>query len=214
MSKLRFKISMSLDGFVAGPSQSVDNPLGIGGMCLHEWVFPLANWRVMHGLEGGEVSESSPVVEESLVNIGATVMGRNMFGGHPGPWDSKEPWNGWWGVNPPFHHPVFVLTQYAREPLEMEGGTTFTFVTESIEAALEQARRAAGGQDVSLAGGANAAQQYLAAGLVDEMEINLMPVLLGSGERLFDGVGDDLHGLDLVRTVAAPKVTHLKFARS
>jgi dihydrofolate reductase len=213
MSKLRFKISMSLDGFVAGSSQSVDNPLGTGGMRLHEWVFPLASWRAMHGLEGGEVNESSPVVEESLANIGATVMGRNMFGGHPGPWDSKDPWNGWWGVNPPFHHPVFVLTQYAREPLEMEGGTTFTFVTEGIEAALEQARRAAGGQDVSLAGGANAAQQYLAAGLVDEMEINLVPVLLGSGERLFDGVGDDLHGLDLVRTVAAPNVTHLKFVR-
>ena len=213
MSKLRFRISMSLDGFVAGPSQSVDNPLGIGGMRLHEWVFPLANWRAMHGLEGGEVNESSPVIEESLVNIGATVMGRNMFGGHPGPWDSKEPWNGWWGADPPYHHPVFVLTHHAREPLELEGGTTFTFVTEGIEAALEQARRAAGGRDVSLAGGANAAQQYLAAGLVDEMEIHVVPTLLGSGERLFDGVGDDLHGLDLVRTVAAPKVTHLKFAR-
>jgi len=212
--KLRFKISMSLDGFIAGPSQSVDNPLGIGGMRLHEWVVPLVSWRAMHGMEGGEVNESSPVVEESLVNIGATVMGRNMFGGHPGPWDSKDPWNGWWGDNPPFHHPVFVLTRYAREPLEMEGGTTFRFVTEGIEAALEQARRAAGGQDVSLAGGAKAAQQYLAAGLVDEMEINLVPVLLGSGERLFDGVGDNLHGLDLVRTVAAPKVTHLKFVRS
>lgn len=214
MPKLRFKISMSLDGFIAGPSQSVDNPLGIGGMRLHEWVVPLVSWRAMHGMEGGEVNESSPVVEESLVNIGATVMGRNMFGGHPGPWDSKDPWNGWWGDNPPFHHPVFVLTRYAREPLEMEGGTTFRFVTEGIEAALEQARRAAGGQDVSLAGGAKAAQQYLAAGLVDEMEINLVPVLLGSGERLFDGVGDNLHGLDLVRTVAAPKVTHLKFVRS
>src|SRR3954465_5052383 len=213
MSKLRFKISMSLDGFVAGPSQSVDNPLGIGGMRLHEWVISLASWRAMHGLEGGEVNESSRVVDESLVNIGATVMGRNMFGGHPGPWDAGKPWNGWWGVNPPFHHPVFVLTQYAREPLELEGGTTFTFVTEGIEAALEQARRAAGGQDVSLAGGANAAQQYLAAGLVDEMEINLVPVLLGSGERLFEGVGDNLRGLELVRTGAAPKVTHLKFVR-
>ncbi|HEV7784866.1 MAG TPA: dihydrofolate reductase family protein [Thermoanaerobaculia bacterium] len=213
MSRLRFRISMSLDGFAAGPSQSVDDPLGIGGMRLHEWVFPLASWRAMHGLEGGEVNESSPVVEESLANIGATVMGRNMFGGHPGPWGAKEPWNGWWGTNPPFHHPVFVLTHHAREPLELEGGTTFTFVTEGIEAALEQARRAAGGRDIVLAGGANAAQQYLAAGLVDEMEIHLVPVLLGSGERLFDGVGDDLHGLDLVRTVVAPKVTHLKFAR-
>jgi len=213
MSKLRFRISMSLDGFVAGPSQSVDNPLGIGGMRLHEWVFPLAVWRAMHGLEGGEVNASSAVVEESLANVGATVMGRNMFGGHPGPWNTKEPWNGWWGVNPPFHHPVFVVTHHAREPLRLEGGTTFTFVTGGIQSALEQARRAAGGKDVSLAGGANVAQQYLAAGAVDEMEINLVPTLLGSGERLFEGLGDDLHGLDLVRTVAAPKVTHLKFAR-
>ena len=213
MSKLRFRISMSLDGFAAGPSQSVDNPLGIGGTRLHEWVFPLAVWRAMHGLEGGEVNASSALVEESLANIGATVMGRNMFGGHPGPWKTKEPWNGWWGVNPPFHHPVFVLTHHAREPLELEGGTTFNFVTGGIQSALEQARRAAAGKDVSLAGGANVANRYLAAGVVDEMEINLVPVLLGSGERLFEGLGDDLHGLELVRTVAAPKVTHLKFAR-
>lgn len=213
MSKLRLRISMSLDGFVAGPSQSVDNPLGIGGMRLHEWVFPLAAWRAMHGLDGGEVNESTRVVEESLANIGATVMGRNMFGGHPGPWDAAKPWNGWWGTNPPFHHPVFVLTHHAREPLALKGGTTFTFVTDGIEAALDRARRAAGGRDVSLAGGANAARQYLAAGLVDEMEISLVPTLLGSGERLFEDVGDDLHGLELVRTVAAPQVTHLKFAR-
>jgi len=213
LSKLRLKISMSLDGFVAGPRQSVENPLGIGGMRLHQWAFPLAVWRAMHGLQGGEVNESTRVVEESLANIGATLMGRNMFGGHPGPWDAGKPWNGWWGVDPPFHHPVFVLTHHAREPLRLEGGTTFTFVTDGIAAALERARRAAGGKDVSLAGGAKAAQQYLAAGLVDEMEISLVPTLLGSGERLFEGVGDDLHGLDLVRTVAAPKVTHLKFAR-
>jgi dihydrofolate reductase len=191
----------------------VDHPLGIGGMRLHQWAFPLAVWRAMHGLPGGEVNESTPVVEESLANIGATVMGRNMFGGHPGPWNAAQPWNGWWGEDPPFHHPVFVLTHYAREPLQLQGGTTFTFVTGGIEAALEQARRAAGGKDVSLAGGAKAARQYLAGGLVGEMEINLVPTLLGSGERLFEGVGDDLHGLELVRTVAAPKVTHLKFAR-
>jgi dihydrofolate reductase len=213
LSRLRFKISMSLDGFVAGPSQGLDNPLGIGGMRLHEWVFPLTAWRAMQGLQGGEVNESTRVVEESLANIGATVMGRNMFGGHPGPWDGKKPWKGWWGVDPPFHHPVFVLTHHAREPLELEGGTTFTFVTDGIASALDQARRAAAGKDVSLAGGAKAAQQYLAAGLVDEMEINLVPKLLGRGERLFDGLGDDLHGLELVRTVATPRVTHLKFAR-
>jgi len=204
---------MSLDGFVAGPSQSVDNPLGIGGMRLHQWVFPLKVWREMHGLPGGEVNESTEVVEQSLANIGATVMGRNMFGGHPGPWNADDPWNGWWGRNPPFHHPVFVLTHHARESLELEGGTTFAFVTDGIEAALELARRAAGVQDVALAGGAKAAQQYLAAGLVDEMEITLVPTLLGSGERLFDGVGDDLHGLELVRTVVAPNALHLEFAR-
>jgi dihydrofolate reductase len=213
VSKLRLKISMSLDGFVAGPNQGLENPLGVGGMRLHEWVFPLAVWRSMHGEQGGEINESTRVVEESRANIGATVMGRNMFGGHPGPWDARKPWNGWWGVDPPFHHPVFVLTHHAREPLKLEGGNTFTFITDGIESALEQARRAAGGKDVSLAGGAKAAQQYLAAGLVDEMEISLVPILLGSGERLFERVGDDLRGLELVRTVAAPGVTHLKFAR-
>jgi dihydrofolate reductase len=204
---------MSLDGFVAGPEQSVNNPLGIGGMRLHEWASPLAAWRAPHGLEGGEVNASTPVMEESIANIGATVMGRNMFGGHPGPWAATDPWTGWWGSNPPFHHPVFVLTHHPRKPLELDGGTTFFFVTDGIESALRQARHAAGGKDVSLAGGARTAQQFLAAGLVDEMEINQAPTLLGRGERLFDGVGDDLHGLELVRTVATPRVTHLKFAR-
>lgn len=214
MSRLRFTITMSLDGFVAGPDQSVENPLGIGGMGLHEWVLPLAVWREPHGLPGGEVNESTRVVEEGLANIGATVMGRNMFGGHPGPWEATKPWNGWWGANPPFHHPVFVLTHHARDPLVLEGGTTFTFVTDGIEAALEKARRASGGKDVALAGGANAAQQYLKAGLVDQMDLHVAPMLLGGGERLFDGIGDDLHGLKLVRAVAAPAVVHLRFARS
>jgi len=138
VSKLRFKISMSLDGFVAGPSQSVQNPLGIGGGRLHEWAFQLAEFRALLGLEGGEVNQSTAVVMESLAGIGATVMGRNMFGGHPGPWDAKNPWDGWWGINPPFHHSVFVLTHHEREPLELEGGTTFTFVTGGMKAALEQ----------------------------------------------------------------------------
>jgi dihydrofolate reductase len=213
MTKLRFRISMSLDGFVAGPNQSLEHPLGVGGDRLHEWALPLAEWRAPHGLKAGEVNESSLVMHESNANIGATIMGRNMFGGYPGPWDARKPWNGWWGENPPFHHAVFVLTHYAREPLALEGGTTFTFVTGGIEAALEQARRAAGGMDVALAGGAKAAQQYLAAGLMDEMEINLVPTLLGGGERLFEGTGDDLRGLELVRTVATPRVVHLKFAR-
>jgi dihydrofolate reductase len=214
MSKLRFRISMSLDGFVAGPDQSVDNPLGIGGEGLHDWVVQLAAWRGAHGLPGGEVNESSKVVEEEQAGIGSTIMGRNMFGGHPGPWDPKNPWNGWWGEDPPFHHPVFVLTHHARDPLELEGGTTFTFVTDGIDSALEQARSAASAQDVMLGGGADVAQQYLRAGLVDEMEIHLVPILLGSGERLLQDTGTDLHGLELVRTVAAPGVTHLKFARA
>jgi dihydrofolate reductase len=212
MTRLRLRISMSLDGFVAGPGQSVQNPLGIGGMRLHEWVFPLEVWRSQHGMPGGEVNESSQVVEESLANVGATIMGRNMFGGHPGPWRQDAPWNGWWGDNPPFHHPVFVLTHHARVPLALEGGTTFTFVTDGVDAALERARAAAQGKDVALAGGARVANEFLAAGLVDEMEISLVPTLLGAGERLFAGV-DRLHGLELVRTVAAPQVTHLKFAK-
>ena len=212
MAKLRFKIAMSLDEYSAGRRQSKKDPLGVGGMRLHEWAFPLAAWRAMHGEKGGEVNESTPVVEEQLANIGATIMGRNMFGGHPGPWDSKRPWNGWWGDNPPFHHPVFVLTNHPRPLLVLKGGNSFTFVTDGIESALEQALRAARAKDVSLAGGANAAQQYLNAGLVDEMEISLVPALLGAGEPLFDGV-KDLGGLRQVRTVAAPNVTHLKFAR-
>jgi dihydrofolate reductase len=203
---------MSLDGYTAGPKQSREDPLGIGGTGLHDWAFPLAAWRAPHGLEGGEVNESTAVMEESLANVGATIMGRNMFGGHPGPWDVAEPWNGWWGTNPPFHHPVFVLTHHARPPLQLERGTTFTFVTDGIEAALELARSAARGRDVALAGGANAAQQYLREGLVDDMEIHLVPIFLGSGERLFEGVGD-LSGLRQARTVAAPGVTHLKFIR-
>ena len=213
MSKLRFGISMSLDGYVAGPNQSIKEPLGVGGEGLHDWVVPLAEWRAMHGKPGGETNASSAVFQESFANLGATIMGRNMFGGHPGPWDATSPWKGWWGKNPPFHHPVFVVTHHPREPLKLEGGTTFTFVTTGIEDALDQARGAAGGKDVHLGGGAKIAQQYLAAGLVDEMEINLVPIFLGGGERLFDGIGDDLHRLEVVRTVATPKVVHLKFER-
>jgi dihydrofolate reductase len=213
VSKLRFRISTSLDGFVAGPNQSVQAPLGIGGEKLHGWVTALEVWRREHNLPGGEVNENTRVVEEELVNIGATIMGRNMFGGGPGPWSTTDPWNGWWGRNPPFHHSVFVLTHHARAPLIMEGGTSFTFVTDGIESALEQARRAAGGKDIVLAGGAKAAQQYLNAGLVDEMQLHMVPALLGGGERLFENVGD-LHGLALIETIATTNVVHLKFART
>jgi dihydrofolate reductase len=203
---------MSLDGYTAGPEQSVKNPLGIGGEQLHEWAFPLAAWRKPHGLRGGKVNQSSPVMEELLANLGATIMGRNMFGGHPGAWDPDNPWNGWWGDNPPFHHPVFVLTHHPRPPLELKGGTRFIFVTDGIRSACDQAIRAAKGRDVALAGGADVARQYLNAGLVDEMVLHVVPTLLGSGDRLFDGV-TDLKGLRPVQTVAAPDVTHLKFAR-
>lgn len=213
MAKLRFNISISLDGLVAGPNQSVDNPLGIGGERLHEWVVALAAWREQHGMAGGEENDSNRVVEENRSNVGATIMGRNMFGGHPGPWNQSDPWQGWWGDNPPFHHPVFVVTNYPRQPLELDGGTTFYFVTDGIHQALERAIAAADGRDVALGGGANVAQQYLIAGLVGEMELHIVPILLGSGERLFDGVGDDLHGLELVRTIATDSVVHMKLAR-
>ena len=213
MARLRFRISMSLDGYVAGLDQSIDNPLGVGGMRLHEWIFGLRTFRREHGLEGGDDDDSTPVVESWSTNIGATIMGRNMFGGHPGAWKVGVPWTGWWGLNPPFHHPVFVLTHHAREPLAMEGGTTFTFVTDGIQSALDQARRAAGDRDIMLGGGAQTARAFLAAGHVDEMEISLVPVLLGSGERLFDRFGDDMHGLQQVRVVAAPGVTHIRFER-
>jgi dihydrofolate reductase len=210
VAKLRFEISVSLDGFVAGPNQSEEHPLGEGGMQLHEWAFKLAAWRVPHGREGGEVNASTEVVEESLDNIGATVMGRNMFGGGPGPW-GDEPWDGWWGENPPFHTPVFVLTHHKREPLEKQGGTTFTFVTDGIESALQLAKEAAGGKDVKLGGGADVAQQYLRAGLIDELQLNLVPILLGDGSRLFDKPGDAEVKLEPVRVVEAPGVTHLRY---
>jgi dihydrofolate reductase len=209
MAALRFQISMSLDGFIAGPDQSEEHPLGVGGEQLHEWVIGLAAWREPHGLEGGEVSESTPVFEESLKNIGATVMGRNMFGGS-GPWED-HPWDGWWGEEPPFRTPVFVITNHAREPLAKDGGTTFHFVTDGIESALEQARDAAGGKDVALGGGASVAQQYLRAGLVDELTIHLVPVLLGGGARLFDDLGTADLGLECVRAIATPGVTHLTY---
>lgn len=208
MAKLRFNIAISLDGYVAGPSQSEENPIGIGGMQLHEWLFPLAYFREIRGEQGGEANASTQVVEERFENIGATIMGRNMFGPVRGSW-GVDPWRGWWGENPPFHNPVFVLTHLPREPLEMEGGTIFHFVTDGIEAALEGATDAANGEDVSLAGGASVARQYLGAGLVDEVELSIVPLLLGSGERLLDDVGD--LELEQLRAVEAPGVTHLKY---
>jgi dihydrofolate reductase len=206
---LRLQISVSVDGYVAGPNQSEKDPLGEGGENLHDWVVKLAAWREPHGRAGGEVNASTPVMEEALANVGATIMGRNMFGGGPGPW-GEEPWSGWWGEDPPFHHPVFVLTHHEREPLQLSD-TTFHFVTDGIVPALEQAIEAAGGRDVSLAGGANACQQYLAAGLVDEMTLNVAPILLGDGARLFEEVGVPARGMELVEAIDAPGVTHLKY---
>jgi dihydrofolate reductase len=211
MSKLRCHISISLDGFVAGPNQSEERPLGEGGERLHEWAFPLAAWRQSHGRQDGEVNESTQIVEESREHVGAGVMGRNMFGPiGGGPW-GEEQWTGWWGEDPPYHYPVFILTHHPRDPVEMEGGTTFYFVTDGIESALERAKDAAGDKDVMLWGGADVVQQYLAAGLLNELELHVAPVLLGDGARLFDNLGDAEVKLEQVRAIEAPSVTHLKY---
>jgi len=208
MSRLRFEISISTDGYVAGPNQSEEHPLGEGGEQLHEWVVKLDAWRAAHGRSGGETNPSSEIVAAAMENVGAVIMGRNMFGGGPGPWDDS--WRGWWGEDPPFHLPTFVLTHHEREPLEMQGGTTFHFVTEGIESALARAKEAAAGKDVRLGGGAEAAQQYLAAGLIDELQLNIVPVLLGAGERLFENVGSKLE-LEQTRVVHTDEVTHIRY---
>jgi dihydrofolate reductase len=207
MSSVTCHISVSLDGFVAGPNQSLENPIGEGGLRLHEWAFETASWREQHGQEGGDRTADAEVVDEVVQGIGAYIMGRKMFGGGDGPWD--ETWRGWWGENPPYHTPVFVLTHHSRESLPMLGGTTFNFVSDGIESALEQARTAADGKDVAIAGGASVVQQYLAAGLLDELYLHIVPVILGAGERLLSGVGDPT--LEPVKVVASPKVTHVKY---
>jgi dihydrofolate reductase len=207
MSSVTCHISISLDGFVAGPNQSVDNPIGEGGMRLHQWIFATDSWRKQHGEEGGARTADSEVVDEVSQGVGAYIMGRKMFGGGDGPWD--ETWTGWWGEDPPYHTPVFVLTHHVREPLPMQGGTTFNFVTDGIESALEQARTAAGDKDVAIAGGASAVQQYLAARLLDELYLHVVPIVLGTGERLLENVGDPV--LEPVKVVASPAVTHVKY---
>ena len=207
MSSTICNISMSLDGYAAGPNQTLENPLGEGGEGLHEWALATESWRRQHGREGGERSVDAEVIDRVTENVGAHIMGRRMFGGGEGPWD--ESWRGWWGDEPPFHTPVFVLTHHPREPLEMEGGTTFTFVTDGIESALAQARAAAGDADVAIAGGASAVQQYLAAGLLDELFLHIVPVVLGGGTRLLENVGDAR--LEPVEVVASPAVTHVRY---
>ena len=208
MSKLTFDISVSLDGYVAGPDPSPDQPLGKGGEDLHEWVFGLASWREPHGKEGGERNADDDVVREATANVGASIMGRGMFGGGPGPWE--ESWQGWWGDEPPFKHPVFVLTHHEREPLSFDNGTSFTFVTDGIESALEQARAAAGSKDVHVAGGADVAQQYLNAGVLDTVEIHVVPLILGGGVRLLDGI-DPERRVEIDRVVTSPAVTHVRY---
>jgi dihydrofolate reductase len=210
VGKVVVDISMSLDGFVAGPNPTLEEPLGEKGEELHEWVVRTNYWRERHGLEGGEEDEDSEVIREAFSSVGASVMGRKMFSGGSGPWESDPRSMGWWGDEPPFHTPVFVLTHHAREPEEMEGGTTFFFVTDGIEAAIEQARAAAGEGNVAIGGGANAIQQALAAGLVDELQVHVAPVLLGGGTRLF-GEGADPIRLEATRVLASPRATHVKF---
>jgi dihydrofolate reductase len=205
---MRANIAMSLDGYMAGPSQGLDDPLGIGGMRLHDWLFELAAFH--DGDEDGVENASTVVVEEIQQNVGAAIMGRNMFGPIRGPWQD-ESWRGWWGEDPPFDVPVFVLTHYPRGPVEMDDGTTFHFVTDGIESAYAQAVAAAGDRDISLAGGASTVQQSIAAGLLDELQINLVPILLGGGERLLDGLADAPVGFERTRVIEAPGVTHLRY---
>jgi dihydrofolate reductase len=209
MSKLRANISVSLDGYVAGPNQSLEEPLGEGGERLHDWVVVLKSWREEHGMEGGEENANDVLLREVNANVGAEIMGRGKFGPPSrGPW-GDDPWQGWWGDHPPFHKPVFVVTHYERDPLTLSD-TTFTFVTDGIESALAQARDAAGDRDVFVGGGALIINEFLAAGLLDELELHVSAVLLGGGERLFEGVGPEVR-LERVRVLEAPGVTHLKY---
>jgi dihydrofolate reductase len=211
MARVICDISTSLDGFIAGPNQTLEQPLGEGGEGLHEWAYGLASFRERHGMDGGETGADDEVVKESLAAQGAVVMGRRMFSGGAGPWEDDPNADGWWGDDPPFRVPVFILTHHAREPVTKQGGTTFTFVTDGIEAALEQARAAAGDRDVLVAGGADAIQQSFRAGLLDELQIHLVPVLLGDGVRLLDNLGATQAGLELDRVVDSPAVTHLRY---
>jgi dihydrofolate reductase len=204
-------ISTSLDGYVAGPDQSLDDPLGKGGEQLHEWVFGLRAWRERHGMSGGDTGPVNDLVEEGIRATGATIMGRRMYSGGQGPWEDDPNADGWWGDDPPFHHPVFVLTHHPRERREMQGGTSFTFVTDGIDSALEQARDAAGDKDMTIGGGAEAIQQFLEAGLVDELQIHVVPVLLGGGARLLDRVGPDDVELETTTVMEAAGVVHLRY---
>jgi dihydrofolate reductase len=210
MGKVVAEISLSLDGYVAGPNATLEKPLGEGGDQLHEWAIPLKSWREPHGLSGGETGPDNELVAESQRAKGSVVMGRRMFSGGQGPWNDDRNADGWWGDEPPFHMPVFVVTHHEREPL-VRGGTTFTFVTDGVESAVEEARAAAAERDVLVAGGASAIDQCLRAGLLDELQTHLVPVLLGDGVRLFDGVGAEPPRFELTRVLDSPLVTHLRY---
>ena len=211
MGKVFLSISVSLDGFVAGPNQTLEEPLGEGGERLHDWITGLASWRETHGLEGGTRGVDDEIIAETTDATGAFLMGRRMFSGGSGPWENDPKADGWWGDDPPFHASVFILTHHARESVPKEGGTTYTFVTEGPEAALDAARDAAGEKDVQVAGGADVAQQYLKAGLLDELQLHVAPILLGDGVRLFDDLDGGVRELECVRVVQSPAVTHLTY---
>jgi dihydrofolate reductase len=214
MSKLRVhNFSVSLDGYAAGPGQDLDHPLGVGGLQLHEWASATRTFRQMFEMEGGDEGANDEFMARGDDGIGATIMGRNMFGAVRGDWDDED-WRGWWGDNPPYHHAVFVLTHHARAPITMEGGTTFHFVTDGIESAREQAIAAAGGADVRVGGGVSIIQQYLRAGLIDELHIAIVPVLLGRGERLFDQLDGGPFGLRIESFVGTPTAVHARLVRA
>jgi dihydrofolate reductase len=214
MPKLRVhNFSVSLDGYGAGPDQSLDNPIGVDGGRLHEWVFETSSGRKMLGMQDGETGIDNDFIARGDVGIGATIMGRNMFGPIRGPWGSEH-WTGWWGDNPPYHHPVFVLTHHPHPPITLAGGTTIRFVDDGIEAALERALDAANGQDVRLGGGVATIQQYLRAGLVDELDVAIVPILLGRGERLFDNLDGGPAGFELVELASSPSIAHVRLART
>ena len=214
MSRVRVEcFTLSLDGYGAGPNQDVNNPLGVGGTDLHQWLFPTRTFqRTLFGKDSGTAGVDDDFAARGFLNVGAWILGRNMFGPVRGPWPNED-WKGWWGDNPPYHCPVFVLTHHARTPLEMEGGTTFHFVTGDIHEALDRARQAANGKDVRIGGGSNTIQQYLRAGLIDELHLAIAPVLLGTGERLFAGLDMRASGYECIQSVGSEKATHIVLRR-
>lgn len=213
MSKLRVHaFAVSIDGYGAGPDQSLEHPLGRGGLALHDWMFATRTFRAMHGQEGGETGLDDGLTSRGFESIGAWIIGRNMFGPVRGPWPD-EAWRGWWGDSPPYHTPVFVLTHHPRKPLTMEGGTTFHFVTGGIESALREAAAAARGKDVRLGGGVATVRQFLRARLIDELHLAISPILLGSGEALFSGIDLPKLGYRCTRQIPSARATHVMLAR-